>query len=57
MYMVMPKDFYSTTNNNTKIYLKKKWIQVQNTMMDKCIIVKKSTAACVAYGMSDAEIL
>ena len=46
--MVMPKGFYSTTNNYTKIYLKKKWIKVQNTMMDKCIVVKKSTATCVA---------
>ena len=46
--MVLPKDFYSTTNNNTKIYLDKKWINVQNTMMDKCIIVKDSTATCVA---------
>ncbi|MDI1495789.1 MAG: LOR/SDH bifunctional domain-containing protein [Cenarchaeum symbiont of Oopsacas minuta] len=45
--MVMPINFYSTTNNRTKIYLHKKWINVTNTMMDKCIIVKKSTAMCI----------
>ncbi len=35
--MVMPDDFYSTTNNRTYIF-KGSWIEVENTMMDKCIM-------------------
>lgn len=38
--MVMPDDFYSTTNNHTDIFYKGKWIRVENMMMDKCIVVK-----------------
>lgn len=37
--MVMPIDFYSTTNNATQIFLNNEWIDVQNMMMDKCIVV------------------
>jgi lysine-ketoglutarate reductase/saccharopine dehydrogenase-like protein (TIGR00300 family) len=44
---VMPDNFYSTTNNNTQIFLKSKWIQVDNMMMDKCIVVKGNKAKCV----------
>ena len=44
---VMPDNFYSTTNNNTQIFLKGKWIQVDNIMMDKCIVVKGNKAKCV----------
>jgi len=44
---VMPDTFYSTTNNNTQIFLKSKWIQVDNMMMDKCIVVKGNKAKCV----------
>jgi len=44
---VMPDYFYSTTNNNTQIFLKGKWIQVDNMMMDKCIVVKGNKAKCV----------
>ena len=45
--MVMPDNFYSTTNNQTQIFLKNKWIDVENTMMDKCIVVKAKKATCV----------
>jgi len=48
--MVMPDNFYSTTNNQTQIFLNNRWIDVDNTMMDKCIVVKGtvvSKAACV----------
>lgn len=45
--MVMPDNFYSTTNNTTQILLRGKWITVENTMMDKCIIVKNGKASCV----------
>ncbi len=44
---VMPDDFYSTTNNQTQVFYKGKWIQVENMMMDKCIVVKGNRAFCV----------
>jgi len=44
---VMPDNFYSTTNNNTQIFHRGKWIKVDNMMMDKCIVVKGNTAKCV----------
>ncbi|MCV0409896.1 TIGR00300 family protein [Nitrosopumilus sp.] len=44
---VMPDDFYSTTNNHTQVFYKKRWIQVENMMMDKCIVVKRNRAFCV----------
>lgn len=37
--MVMPDNFYSTTNNATEVYHGGRWIEVQNMMMDKCIVV------------------
>ncbi|MFN3655427.1 MAG: TIGR00300 family protein, partial [Candidatus Nitrosotenuis sp.] len=46
--MVMPDDFYSTTNNTTQILHRGKWITVDNMMMDKCIVVKNGKASCVA---------
>ena len=45
--MVMPDDFYSTTNNHTQVFHNKKWIQVENMMMDKCIVVRYNRAFCV----------
>ncbi|MFN2434569.1 MAG: TIGR00300 family protein [Nitrososphaeraceae archaeon] len=46
--MVMPRDFYSTTNNTTQIFFKNEWIDVENIMMDKCIVVdaRNKRAAC-----------
>jgi len=44
---VMPDNFYSTTNNHTQVFYKGKWIQVENMMMDKCIVVKGNRASCV----------
>jgi lysine-ketoglutarate reductase/saccharopine dehydrogenase-like protein (TIGR00300 family) len=46
--MVMPDDFYSTTNNATQVFHRGRWINVQNMMMDKCIAVdsKRNTAEC-----------
>jgi lysine-ketoglutarate reductase/saccharopine dehydrogenase-like protein (TIGR00300 family) len=45
--MVMPDNFYSTTNNETWIFHNKSWISVENQMMDKCIVVQKNIARCV----------
>ena len=46
--MVMPDNFYSTTNNPTQVYYNKSWIDVDNIMMDKCIVLntEESTAIC-----------
>ena len=46
--MVMPDNFYSTTNNITQIYYNNSWINVENMMMDKCIVlnVEKKIAVC-----------
>lgn len=44
--MVMPDNFYSTTNNRTDIFHKGKWVKVENMMMDKCIVVKANRALC-----------
>ena len=44
--MVMPDDFYSTTNNRTDIFHKGRWLKVENMMMDKCIVVKGNNARC-----------
>jgi len=44
---VMPDNFYSTTNNHTQVFYKGKWIQVENMMMDKCIVVKGNRAFCM----------
>ncbi len=44
---VMPDNFYSTTNNHTQVFHKGKWFQVENMMMDKCIVVKGNKAFCV----------
>ena len=45
--MVMPDNFYSTTNNPTQIFLNNKWIDVDNMMMDKCIVVKRKKVMCI----------
>jgi len=45
--MVLPDNFYSTTNNYTSIFHNNLWVQVENQMMDKCIVVKKNRAFCV----------
>ena len=46
--MLMPDNFYSTTNYDTWIFHNKQWIPVENQMMDKCIVVKGNRAFCVA---------
>lgn len=37
--MVLPDDFYSTTNNTTQVFYRGEWINVENMMMDKCIVL------------------
>ncbi|HJT47334.1 MAG TPA: TIGR00300 family protein [Nitrososphaeraceae archaeon] len=46
--MVMPDNFYSTTNNPTQVYYNNSWIDVDDIMMDKCIVLntEESTAIC-----------
>ncbi len=45
--MVMPENFYSTTNNRTHVFYRNRWIEVDNMMMDKCIVVRGGHASCV----------
>lgn len=45
--MVMPDDFYSTTNNHTQIFYKGHWLDVDNMMMDKCVVIRSGKAECV----------
>ena len=45
--MVLPDRFYSTTNNQTQIFHKKRWLNVGNMMMDKCIVLNSRGAKCV----------
>ncbi|MEE6245871.1 MAG: TIGR00300 family protein [Thermoproteota archaeon] len=46
--MVMPDNFYSTTNNPTFVMLNGKWVKVSNQMMDKAIVIdlKNNKALC-----------
>lgn len=45
--MMLPVDFYSTTNNETRIFHNDQWITVQNQMMDKCVVVGEDGASCM----------
>lgn len=45
--MVLPDDFYSTTNNATQIYFENTWINVERMMMDKCIVLDPVTKTAV----------
>ena len=45
--MVMPDDFYSTTNNRTQVRTGGRWVDVESMMMDKCIVVRGRRATCV----------
>lgn len=45
--MVLPVDFYSTTNNTTQIRINGVWVSVNNSMMDKCIVINGNRASCV----------
>lgn len=45
--MTLPMDFYSTTNNETRVFHDNHWILVQKQMMDKCIVLRDdNTAVC-----------
>jgi lysine-ketoglutarate reductase/saccharopine dehydrogenase-like protein (TIGR00300 family) len=37
--MVLPDDFYSTTNHSTSVFLRGKWVDVEGLVMDKQIVV------------------
>ena len=42
--MTLPDNFYSTSNHPTSIFYRGNWIQVENIMMDKQIIVDPTTS-------------
>jgi len=37
--MVMPDNFYSTTNHQTAVFVDGDWIEIENQMMDKAIVI------------------
>jgi lysine-ketoglutarate reductase/saccharopine dehydrogenase-like protein (TIGR00300 family) len=41
-----PEDFYSTTNHQTLVRSKDKWLEVENQRMDAMIVVNDGRAAC-----------
>jgi len=41
--MVLPDDFYSTTHHPTSVYLGGRWVEVEDLMMDKQIVVEPET--------------
>jgi lysine-ketoglutarate reductase/saccharopine dehydrogenase-like protein (TIGR00300 family) len=41
--MVLPDDFYSTTHHPTSVYLGERWVEVEDLMMDKQIVVEPET--------------
>lgn len=45
---VLPDNFYSTSNNPTYVYIDGAWIEVENQMMDKAIVLnlKNNRALC-----------
>jgi lysine-ketoglutarate reductase/saccharopine dehydrogenase-like protein (TIGR00300 family) len=53
--MVMVDNFYSTTNNATQIYYDGTWINVQEMMMDKCIVVDTERKAAVCKMIRDIK--
>jgi lysine-ketoglutarate reductase/saccharopine dehydrogenase-like protein (TIGR00300 family) len=53
--MVMVDNFYSTTNNATQIYCDGLWINVQEMMMDKCIVVDTERKAAVCKMIRDIK--
>ena len=53
--MVLPDDFYSTTNNPTFIFLEGSWVQVQNLMMDKVIVVDQAKKQAVCKTIRDVK--
>jgi lysine-ketoglutarate reductase/saccharopine dehydrogenase-like protein (TIGR00300 family) len=53
--MVMVDNFYSTTNNATQIYYDGSWINVQEMMMDKCIVVDIERKAAVCKMIRDIK--
>ena len=38
--MMLPDDFYCTTNHETAVYMNEEWVTVENQMMDKHIIME-----------------
>ena len=53
---VFPDNFYSTTNLDTRVRLKGKWIQVENPEMDCGLIVDDSGEATRIYTLPMADV-
>ncbi|MEM2855929.1 MAG: TIGR00300 family protein [Candidatus Nitrosocaldaceae archaeon] len=54
--MTMPDDFYSTTNNRTYIYHNNRWIEVEDIMMDKCIVYDPNSDRAYCKPIRDVKM-
>jgi lysine-ketoglutarate reductase/saccharopine dehydrogenase-like protein (TIGR00300 family) len=50
--MTLPDDFYSTSNHPTSVYLNSSWVEVEDLMMDKQIVIdpERRAAVCKPIG-------
>ncbi|MDK2795901.1 MAG: hypothetical protein PWQ58_1100 [Archaeoglobaceae archaeon] len=44
---ILPDNFYVTTNNQTFVHYKGKWIEVEGIAMDRVVVIKDGKALCV----------
>lgn len=52
---ILPDDFYSTTNNPTFVYLDDEWVEVNDIMMDKAIVVVPNQKVAVCKPIRDVR--
>lgn len=52
---VMPDGFYSTTNNRTCVHHRDAWIDVEDMMMDKCIVVRDADMRALCTPIRDVR--
>jgi len=52
---VLPDDFYSSTNYPTRIFLDNAWIEVENVMMDKAIVVYPEDKRAICKPILDVK--
>jgi lysine-ketoglutarate reductase/saccharopine dehydrogenase-like protein (TIGR00300 family) len=53
--MVLPDGFYSTTNHPTSVFVNGKWLNVENQMMDKQIVVNRDTGRAYCKAIRDIK--
>ncbi|MEM3046939.1 MAG: TIGR00300 family protein, partial [Candidatus Bathyarchaeia archaeon] len=53
--MVLPDEFYSTTNHPTEVFIRGRWIPVQQQAMDKVIVVDLDVPKAVCKAIREVE--